>query len=276
MTGNNQDVLKQVELITNQLKQDAAALNQTLQTLISKQDALTAGTKKNSNAYQSLASQIDKTKSSLKNITDEINKGMQALNAYNGSAQQNIALLAALTMAYNRLTQSQGVSTALVQQLQVNIVSLTNVVGSQTAAVTKSKEAFDFHKGSVNAFKSSFDKLKEGAGSFGPVLGSVSSGFNAMKTGLEVVKTGFQSVGGAIKATGFGLLVLVLQSVAEYLTNTTEGSKRLRGALAAIGVVVEKVNSVFASLGKFIINAVFSPVESIKKLGNVIWHYPGS
>jgi hypothetical protein len=271
MTENTQDALKQVEAITNQLKQDAASLNETLQTLLTKQNSLNIGTKKNSDAYKALADQIDKTRSSLKTITDEINKGMQALTAYSGSAQQNIALLAALTMAYNRLTQTQSASTGLVQQLQVNIVSLTNVVSSQTAAVTKSKEAFDFHKGSVDTFKSSFDKLKEGAGSFGPVLGSVSSGFNAMKTGLEVVKAGFQGVGGAIKATGFGLLVLVLQSVTEYFTNTTEGSKKLRGGLAAIGQVVEKVNSVFASLGKFIIDAVSSPVESIKKLGNLIW-----
>lgn len=183
MNANNQDALKQVELITNQLQKEAASLNQTLQALLSKQDALNVSTKKSSEVYKTLADQIDKTKGSLKTITDEINKGMQALTAYSGSAQQNIALLTALTLAHNRLVQSQGISSATVQQLQVNIVSLTNVISSQTATVTKSKEAFDFHKGSVDAFKSSFEKLKEGAGSFGPVLGSVSSGFNALKTG---------------------------------------------------------------------------------------------
>lgn len=268
----NADALKQIDVITNQLQKEAASLNQTLQALLSKQDTLIASTKKNSEAYKTLADQIDKTKGNLKTITDEVNKGLQALTAYSGSAQQNIALLTALTLAYNRLVQSQGISSATVQQLQVNIVSLTNVIGSQTATITKSKEAFDFHKGSVDAFKSSFEKLKEGAGSFGPVLGSVSSGFNALKTGLSVVKTGFQSVGGAIKATGFGLLALVLQSVVEYLTSTTEGSKKLRGALAVVGSVVEKINNAFASLGKFIINAVSHPIESIKTLGNLIWN----
>lgn len=271
MNTNNQDALKQVEIITNQLQKEAASLNQTLQALLSKQDVLNASTKKSSEAYKTLADQIDKTKGSLKTITNEINKGMQALTAYSGSAQQNIALLTALTLTYTRLVQSQGISSATVQQLKVNIVSLTNVIGLQTATVTKNKEVFDFHKGSVDAFKSSFDKLKEGAGSFGPVLGSVSTGFNALKTGLSVVKTGFQSVGGAIKATGFGLLALVLQSVVEYFTNTTEGSKKLRGALAVVGSVVEKINGAFASLGKFILNAVSHPIESIKTLGNLLW-----
>ncbi len=146
MNENNQDALKQVTGITSQLKQEAVSLNQTLQTLLAKQDALNAGTRKSSEAYKSLADQINKTRDSLKTITDEINKGIQALTAYSGSAQQNIALLAALTMAYNRLTQSQSSSAAVVQQLQVNIISLSNIVSSQTATVTKSKEAFDFHK----------------------------------------------------------------------------------------------------------------------------------
>ena len=82
MDTNNPNGLKQVEVIINQLQKEAASLNQTLQALLSKQDALNASTKKSSEAYKTLADQIDKTKGSLKTITDEINKGMQALAAY--------------------------------------------------------------------------------------------------------------------------------------------------------------------------------------------------
>ncbi len=262
----NPDGLKLAEKIITQLKQDTLVLKDTLQALITKQEELTTSTKKSSEPYKTLSEQIGKTKEALKATTEEITNGLKAINDYTGTVQQNLAILIALKTAYDRLSQTQSTSKTTIQQLQINIVSLTGVVNKQTESVKKSKEAFDFHKGSVEAFKSTFDELKEHAGTFGPVISSVSNGFNSLKTGLEVAKTGFQSVGGAIKATGFGLLVLVLQSVTEYLTKNTEGVKKFRGILAGIGVVVEKVKKVFENIRGAVIEALFNPGKTIKVL----------
>jgi len=164
---------------------------------------------------------------------------------------------------YDQLSKSEGAHSANVKSLNVQVGTLTNTLGKQAEDLTKNGKAFDAHKATMDALKSSFDKIKGVSGEFGPSLEEAAKGFESLKSGLDIVKTGFTSVGAAIKTTGFGLLVLVLQSVVEYFTKTTEGSKMLRGAISAVGVIVEKVTSVFKSLGEFIIHAVTHPVESL-------------
>ncbi|MCJ8208664.1 hypothetical protein MUY27_03025 [Mucilaginibacter sp. RS28] len=137
--------------------------------------------------------------------------------------------------------------------------------GDETIA--KSSETFDFHKKTIEAFESSFDKLKESNEEFGPALESVTKGFNAMKGGLEVVKYGFNGVGAAIKATGFGLLVLVLQSLTEWLTKSTKGQKVLKVVLGEVSKVVKIVEDVFVSLGGTIAKTIIHPTDTIK----IVW-----
>ena len=253
-----------------QLKKQAEELTKALDDLGKKQAALVDSTGKNTAAYKALSGTIDKLQKSIKDTSDELTKGISTLNNFNTSAQQNVTVLGLLQLAMNSLTQAHASSSTLVQQLQVNIVSLNNTFDTQTKSLKENKNGFDFHKGAVDALGSSFDKLKSGAGDFAPVLDSVSKGFNGMKSGFEVVKTGFKGVGGAIKATGFGLLQIVLEAITEYFTTDKIGIKRFQGILAGVGVVTKEIKEVFMKLGGVIIDALLHPGDSINKLWNGI------
>ncbi|HAL80813.1 MAG TPA: hypothetical protein DCO83_00110 [Mucilaginibacter sp.] len=270
-------ILIQVEADTNQVAQSIADLNQTLDALLQKQKQLTDSGQQNTKVYQDMATQVKATQAAIDNHSKAIDNhskavdnNVKALGTSNSALQQNKDKMVSLLQQYDSLSKSQGDHSAGVKALNAQIGTLSNTIAGQVTDLNKSREVFDVHKGTINALSSSFDKLKGVSGTFGPSLQGAAKGFDALKSGLSVVKTGFSSVGEAIKTTGFGLLVLVLQSVVEYFTKTTEGSKKLKGAISAIGFVVDSIHKAFAALGKIIVDAVSHPVKSIEALADMI------
>jgi hypothetical protein len=287
----NKKILIQVEAETDQLKKNITDLNQTLDGLLQRQKQLSDSGQQGTKAFQDMAIQVkaaqtvienynkafdshnktlDNNNKAIDNNSKAINANVKVLDSSKNTLQQNKDVTESLLKQYDKLSKSEGDHSANVKSLNVQIDTLSNTISKQAEDLTKNRTVFDAHKATIDALKSSFDKVKGVSGEFGPSLEEAAKGFEALKSGLNVVKTGFTSVGEAIKTTGFGLLVLVLQSVADYFTKTTEGSKMLRGAISAVGVVVEKINHVFESLGKFIIDAVTHPVDSLKALGKML------
>jgi hypothetical protein len=266
----NKQLVSDINTSTDQLKNQVIEINKSLDDLLKRQKDLVTAGEKSGKAYQDVAVQVRLAKDSIKEITAQIDENIKSLNLSKNSLQQNKGFLQALMAQYDELSKSQGNNSKEVKALNIQIGTLSNTIADQEEKVEKSRKVFDVHKSTNEALKSSLDKLKESNKEFGPTIEEVSKGFNAMKTGLSAVKTGFQSVGGAIKTTGFGLLVLVLQSLVEYFTKNAKGIKQLKGFMAAIGLVVEKVKKGFQSLGEFIVNAVTHPVDSIKNLANII------
>jgi len=263
-------ILITVEADTDQVAQGIADLNQTLDSLLQKQKQLADAGQQTSAAFRDITSQAKSLQTAIDNHSKAVDNNVKALGTSNSALQQNKDKMVSLLQQYDNLSKSQGDHSAGVKALNEQIGTLSNTIAGQVTDLNKSREIFDVHKGTINALSSSFDKLKDVSGTFGPSLQDAAKGFDAMKSGLSIVKTGFNGVGDAIKTTGFGLLVLVLQSVVDYLTKTTNGSKVLKGAISAIGKVVEIIHNAFAGLGKIIVDAVSHPVESLKALGNMI------
>jgi hypothetical protein len=263
-------ILLQVEADTNQLDQSVAALNQTLDGLLQKQKQLSEAGQQNTKAFQDMAAQVKTAQAAIDNHSKAVDNSVKAISSSNNSLQQNKDLLLSLLQQYDSLSKSEGNHSDNVKALNTQISTLSNTITDQVANLNKSSGAFDAHKATMNALSSSFDKLKGVSGTFGPSLQDAAKGFDALKSGLSIVQTGFTSVGEAIKTTGFGLLVLVLKSVVDYFTKTTEGSAKLRGAISAVGLVVSAINHAFENLGKFIVDAVTHPVASLQTLGNMI------
>jgi hypothetical protein len=287
----NKKILIEVEAETDQLKKNITDLNQTLDSLLQRQKQLSDSGQQSTKAFQDMAAQVkaaqtaienynkavdshtktlDSNNKAIDNNSKAVNANVKVLDSSKNTLQQNKDVMESLLKQYDKLSKSEGDHSANVKSLNVQIGTLSNTISKQVQDLTKNRTVFDSHKVTIDALKSSFDKIKGVSGEFGPSLEEAAKGFDALKSGLNVVKTGFTSVGAALKTTGFGLLVLVLQSVVEYFTKTTEGSKMLRGAISAVGVVVEKINHVFESLGKFIIDAVTHPIDSLKALGRII------
>ncbi|WP_462266079.1 hypothetical protein [Mucilaginibacter sp.] len=269
MNEISKQLLLEVNVNTDKLKSEVLQMNTELDKLLNRQKELAASGQKNSKAYQDVAAQVRVAKDAIKENTAQIDSNIKALNLSKGSLQQNQAFLVSLAQQYDRVSKAKGADSEEAKKLNVQIGTLNNTIADQEKKLNKSREVFDFHGKSIAALGSTFDKFTTQAGEeFAPALQGVASGFNAMKSGLSVLKTGFQSVGGAIKATGFGLLVLVLQSVYEYLTHNKTGLKYFHTGLAAIGVVVEKVKKVFENLGEAIFNTILHPADTIKS----VWH----
>jgi hypothetical protein len=253
---------------TQKLKNANIEFELALQKLELTQKNMVLGNEKISNAYQDNALKIRKAEAAIKSNNEQIDKNIKMLDMAKGSLEKNKALLELLKAQYIALTNSQDGSTQGASKLNNQITLLSKTVDDQEKKISKSREVFDFHEKSITAVKSAFDGLNKGAGNFAPELSSVANGFNALKTGLEVAQTGFKSVGMAIKATGFGLLMIVLESLSQYFNNDKIGIKRLQGGLAAVQVVVGKINHVFQELGRIIVEALLSPVDTIKTFWN--------
>ena len=267
----------EVEAETDKLKQNVTELNQTLDGLLLKQKQLTDSGQQSTKAFSDIATQVKATQTALDNYkkavdghTTAINDNAKALNTSKGSLVQNKEALQGLLEKYDAISRAQGDNSKSAKALNQQIGTLSNAIKTQEKKVEESRKVFDVHTSTNNALKSSFDKLKNVPGDFGPSLKEAAEGFESLKTGLSAVKTGFTSVGEAIKTTGFGLLVLVLQSLVDYFTKTKEGSAKLRGAISAVGKVIEIIHQAFAAFGKIMVDAVSHPVQSIKALGNLI------
>lgn len=255
---------------TEKLKDANIELEVSLKKLQETQEKTTSASDKFSRAYQDNAVTLRKVEAALKSNNEQIDKNIKALDMGKTSLEKNKAVLESLKDRYVALTSSQGDHAAGASKLNTQIALLSKTVDDQEKKLEKSREVFDAHKESVDALKSASEKLKTSNADFGPVLQSATDGFNAMQTGISAVKTGFTGVGAALKTTGFGLLVLVLQSLVEYFTQNSEGVKKFKGLIAGAGIIIKGFKDGLATFGKVLVEAFEHPVDSIKKLGTLL------
>ncbi|MBS7564673.1 hypothetical protein KHS38_09680 [Mucilaginibacter sp. Bleaf8] len=260
----------EVNVNTDKLKNEAISLDKELKELLKRQNELAASGEKNTKAYQDIAVQVRIAKDTIKETTAQIDGNVKALNLSKGSLDQNKALLKSLQDQYTALSQKQGDNSKELIQLNTLVQGVSQSIERQEEKVNKSREVFDLHKGSIDAIKGSFDDIKSVSGDFGPSLEEAAKGFTYMQKGLTAVKTGFTSVGGAIKTTGFGLLLLVLESLVQYFTKNADGIKIFRGLISGLGKAIDMVKNAFGNLGEKMVNAVTHPIDSLQKLGNII------
>ncbi|GAC1312354.1 MAG: hypothetical protein NVSMB24_33690 [Mucilaginibacter sp.] len=197
----------------------------------------------------------------------ELNTG---LNSLVQSTTQQKGKTNEVKDAINAFSASLTKGLSGISQLQGGVDAASNAFGAQASVVNNSKAAFDAHKLTMDHLKTSFDEIKGISGEFGPSLEEASKGFNVMKTGLALVKDGFNGVGEAIKADGFGFLLEILQSIFDWFIHTSEGSKVLKGAISAIGVVVNKVKQFVNLFTGTIIETFSHPIDTLKSLGKMI------
>ena len=81
---------------------------------------------------------------------------------------------------------------------------------------------------------------------------------------------GFNAIGGAIKATGIGLLVGIVAKLIEKFTENKKVAEALEVVFAGIGAVINTLFEVVEPLGDALINAFKNPMETIKNIGTAI------
>ena len=233
-------------MIYQRLQKDWVALYQRQQPNI-KKNAKAAG--ENTAKTKTLSVEVSSLNKTVVQQKESLEQSKASLDGYGGEVTKT-------TLATTKLTES------------VSQVSVSMQQGA--GAVTTNKTAFDAHAATMEHLKTSFDEIKDVSGIFGPSLQEAAKGFNVMKSGLTLVQDGLKGVGTAIKADGFNFLLQILQMIFDAFVNSSEGSKILRGAISAIGVVINEVKTYFHELVDGIVNAFSHPIETLKSLGKTI------
>ena len=95
-----------------------------------------------------------------------------------------------------------------------------------------------------------------------------------VEAGLEATgkagSIGFQAIGGAIKATGIGLLVGLVAKLIEKFTENKKVAEALEVVFAGIGAVINQLFEVVEPLGDVLMNAFKNPMETLKNFGKII------
>ena len=102
------------------------------------------------------------------------------------------------------------------------------------------------------------------------ILAKGKAAFNDMKASIKGVTAGFKGLRGAIAATGLGLLVTALAGIVEYFRSSEEGSRKLAIAMETVGVITNKISTLFQSLGEAIVWAFTNPKEALMNFVNLV------
>jgi len=121
-----------------------------------------------------------------------------------------------------------------------------------------------------DSVKETNESSSELGGTLDNVTGGAVSGFAAMKTSIGSVTKGFRTMGGAIKATGIGLLILAIASLSAAFTTSEEGQNKFAKAMSFVSVITGNLMDILASLGMALIDIFVNPVQSLKDFGNSI------
>ncbi len=241
--GQNQDAFDGMANTLQQLDASVTNLKKAIADLTDNQSDLSAQVKKNTKDLKDNANGYEAVEDALDTVNAKLNAHMKLMSSTKTQLQNNQTQLSSLKKTYDELTKSQKANAGVVKDAEDKIEDLTKSIKEENEALASSKKEFDFHAESLNVLKDAFDDIKAKAGTFAPDLEEASKGFDVLKTGLDAAKTGFNSVSEAIETTGFGLLLIVVKSVVEYLTKTSEGAKVLKGLLNILHTAIEAVEA---------------------------------
>tara|TARA_R110001592_G_scaffold19255_2_gene79245 strand:- start:214 stop:2292 length:2079 start_codon:yes stop_codon:yes gene_type:complete len=113
---------------------------------------------------------------------------------------------------------------------------------------------------STNQLTGTLDKMSNGA----------VSGFKAFAAGLKTVALGFRTVGGAIAASGLGLLVITISALTAAFRGSEEGQNKFSRIMSVIGAVTGNLIDLLADLGDLIIGVFENPKESLNSFATLI------
>ena len=138
---------------------------------------------------------------------------------------------------------------------------------SAEAAYDKTKKAA---KGTGEEVKKTNDAIEDGLGAIDKRTGGAVSAFKAMQKGLAGLSTSFKTLGGAIAATGLGLLLLTITALTAAFTSSEEGQNKFAKIMGVIGAITGNLLDLLADLGEKIIGAFENPMEALNAFGNLL------
>ena len=133
--------------------------------------------------------------------------------------------------------------------------------------VTKSTKKLDKEVGDVNKSTNNL------GGSIDTMTGGALAGFKKFAGGLKSIALGFRTIGGAIAASGIGLIVITIAAITAAFKSTEEGQNKFAKIMGVIGTLTSVLVDRLAALGTAIMDAFTNPVEALKGFRDSIKEY---
>jgi len=133
--------------------------------------------------------------------------------------------------------------------------------------VTKSTKKLDEEVGDVNKSTNNL------GGSIDTMTGGALAGFKKFAGGLKSIALGFRTIGGAIAASGIGLIVITIAAITAAFKTTEEGQNKFAKIMGVIGTLTSVLVDRLAALGTAIMDAFTNPVEALKGFRDSIKEY---
>jgi hypothetical protein len=130
--------------------------------------------------------------------------------------------------------------------------------------VTKSTKKLDKEVGDVNKSTNNL------GGSIDAMTGGALAGFKKFAGGLKTIALGFRTIGGAIAASGIGLIVITIAALTAAFKGSEEGQNKFAKIMGVIGAVTGNLVDLLADLGELVISAFENPKQAISSFANLI------
>ena len=120
----------------------------------------------------------------------------------------------------------------------------------------------------------SLDEIVSGLEGVDNKIEETAKGTKKVEAGLKATgkagSIGFKAIGGAIAATGIGLLVQIVATLIKKFTENKKVAEALEVVFAGIGAVINELFEVAEPLGEVLMNAFKNPMETIRNVGTAI------
>ena len=136
--------------------------------------------------------------------------------------------------------------------------------------VADTKDANQNIKNVDNSIKDTSASTNQLTGTLDKMSGGAVSGFKAFAGGLKTVAIGFRTVGGAIAASGLGLLVITISALTAAFRGSEEGQNKFSKIMGVIGAVTGNLIDLLADLGEKIISVFENPKQAVIDFTNLL------
>jgi hypothetical protein len=197
----NKKITIEVELEADQVNQNIDTLNKAIDSLLAKQQQLSAVGQQSSAGFDSISSKLDTLQKKLQDTTAQVNSASTALGSLNTSAKNAENTLASVTAQHQKNAKAIGDSTSKTKELGGQVAALDQSLTQQKSAADQGKSSFDGYNGSISKSGQVAQQLRtninQTSGALDTQANAVDnskSAFDAHRETMSHLKTSFDEI----------------------------------------------------------------------------------
>lgn len=207
--------------------------------------------------------------SAMKKGTEEYAKTSKELDKVNermGQLQDEIGLTG---LSYNQLTKIKRDLNKELKNLVPGTEEFINKSKKLQEVEAQLENVEDQMKGVADESKNAVNQLAQ-IGPVGQLVGQVKGAFGELKGGIGNAATAFKTLGGAIAATGIGLLLVLLGGLVAWFKRTDAGATTLDGIMRSLNATFDVLLNRLFNFQESFTQLLTNPIKFFSELGSDI------